>query len=173
MNYEFGSIIDCRKDPSIGHFVLTLGIDGKGRVMYYVITSRIYRAFEKLCNFFNSNCISARCAGRCFEHEFKEKDENGQEKKIIPVNLSDVFFLSQKIYGLHLTEDSMIVINSDPKTKDLKTFNELKKEGFVFGADTLSRADKQKLYAHIRTSANISRNALNIIGRNFNSLKIK
>ena len=173
MIYEFGSIIDCRKDPSIDHFVLSLGIDGKDRVMYYVVTSRTYRAFEKLCNFFNSNCISAKCAGKHFEHEFKEKDENGEEKKIIPVNLSDAFFLSQKTYSLRLTEDSMIVINSDPKTKEVKTFDLLRKEGFAISADKLSPADKQRLYTHIKTSKNISPNALNIIGKNFNSLKVK
>lgn len=173
MNYEFGSIIDCRKDPNIGHFVLSLGIDGKERVMYYVITSRTYRAFEKLCSFFNSNCISARCAGKHFEHEFKEKGENGEEKKIIPVNLSDAFFLSRKIYATYLTEDSMIVINNEPIMKDVKTFDLLKKEGSALSASVISRADKQRLYAHIKTSENISPNVKNIIGKNFNKLKIK
>lgn len=173
MDYEFGSIIDCRKDPSIGHFVLSLGVDGKGRVMYYVITSRIYRAFEKLCIFFNNNCINGKCSRKHFDHDFKEKSDSGEEKKIIPVNLSDVFFLSQKVYCLHLTEDSMIIINSDPKTKDEKVFNQLKKERFALELDVLSIADKRRLYTHIKTSSNISPNTLNVIGQNFKRLKIK
>lgn len=172
MSYEFGCIIDCRKDPNIKHFVLSFGIDRKDRVMYCVITSRIYRAFEKLCIFFNANCINTKCRNQHFEHEFKERSKVG-EKIIIPVNLSDVFFLSKKSYPLRLTDDSMIIINSDPITKDVSAFNQLKKGGFILEVDRLSVVDKRRLYAHIKTSSNISPDVLSSIGQNFNKLEIK
>ena len=164
MEYEFGEIIDFRKDPKIEHFILILGADEKRRkILFEIITSRVYRAFTKLCYFFNTYCIEDKCKNFC--HYFKDKD------KINPVNLRDVFFLDKNNYLGSLSEDSMIVINGEPKSEDESVFAQQKKDGLIKRVNKLSKEDMIRLYAHIKTSKHISPQNLIWIGKSFNLSK--
>ena len=136
--------------------------------MYEPISSRIYKAFDKLCYFFNDYCIGNKCKGEHFKHCFKERGE----KEIKCVNLSDVFFLDKDNFPSgNLVEDSMIVINKDPRTIELKVFKDWIKAGWVKHADRLSPTDMQRLYVHIKTSEHISAYNRTCMGKNFNAWK--
>jgi len=168
MDYEFGDIIDFRRDPKVSHFRLIFGLDEQnGKIIFETITSRTYRAFCKLCLFFNNYCINSKCSGKHFKHFFKENEK----EKITPVSLSDVFFLDQKIYSLSLTEDSMIIINRDLRTEDIEVFDELYKDKRINHVNRLSKEDMERLYSHIKTSKYVSSLNLNCIGRAYRSAK--
>lgn len=166
MSYEFGDVIDCVKHTEIGHYIVILGIDAKkNRVLYERITSRVYKAFDKLCSFFNKYCIDEKCERGHFKRNFKEK------KCINPVDLFSVFFLDKDIYNPKLTEDSMIVINRDPRADDIKTFNYREKSRLIEYAFSLSEEDIYRLFTHIRTSNYISGYNKKLIRKSFNLVK--
>ncbi len=171
INYEFGDIIDCRKVEYCfhSHFIIIFGLAGKDKILYSVITSQIYRAFDMLCDFFNDYCIGNKCSRKHFYNKFQNK--RNKDKEIKPVNLSDVFFLDKKNYLGCLDKDSMIIINRDLDTIDLSVLNEYKKEKRINHASRLSNQDMFRLYEHLTTSKHISRYNLNYIGKSFNKCK--
>ena len=168
MDYEFGDIIDARK-TYYKHFILIFGLDDKDRVLFEIITSKIYRAFDVLCDFFNSYCIGNKCRGNHFYQKFQ--NIQNKNKEIQAVNLTDVFFLDKKDYTGYLSNDSMIIINKDPETIDLEVFNKFKREKLVHYASRLSKEDTDRLYMHFKTSKHISNCSLSIIGKSFNAHK--
>jgi hypothetical protein len=168
MDYEFGDIIDAKK-TYCKHFVMIFGLDDKERVLYEIITSKIYRAFDVLCDFFNTHCIGDKCRDSHFYHKFQNR--HNKDIEIQAVNLSDVFFLDKKDYTGYLRDDSMVIINSDPKTMDLKVLNEFKRRGLVCSASRLSKEDTDRLYIHLKTSKHISPYNLGVIGKSFNAYK--
>lgn len=172
MDYEFGEIIDFRKDPKVEHFILILGADERRKkILFEVITSRVYKAFPKLCCFFNDYCIVKSCSD--FKHHFKDAKEiaAGKKTKIVPVNLTDVFFLDKNNSLGSLSEDSMIVIGGEPESEDESVFAQQKKDGLIKRGGKLSKNDMVRLYTHIKTSEHISPQNLIWIGKSFNILK--
>jgi len=166
MDCSFGDIVDYRKDPSLNHFILVLGVDNaEKRILYAIITSRVYRAFERLCVFFNAHCLETNCYERKFHNNFKDRIE------IQPVNLSDVFFLSKNIYSGTLCEDSMVILNRDPYFEDFDAFDALWKNHLINYANKLTKEDMIRLYVHIRTSPYFSKCNLEIIENSFKIAK--
>lgn len=167
MSYKFGDIINCIQDIDIGHYIIILGIDTKrDKVLYAKITSRIYRAFDDLCSFFNEHCIDEKCERGWFKRCFKDK------KEIIPVDLFSVFFLDKDRYSPKLTTDSMVIMNKPPKIGDIKTFDNQRKSGLIEYALSLSQDDIYRLFTHIRTSLNyIGEGNFKCIKKSFNLVK--
>lgn len=161
MDLLFGDVINCKNYSPIGHFIVVLGVDSKDRILYKCLSSRTYRAFEKLCYFFNDCCIANKCRDRHFHHHFKDKEI------IRPVRLCNVFFIDKLNYPKKLDEDSMIMINSDPKPLDRETFNKLRNAGVVRYSFTLNSPDIYRLYVYVKTSEHISKNSLGYIEKSF------
>ncbi|MBU1177396.1 hypothetical protein KKH96_03055 [Patescibacteria group bacterium] len=168
MDYEFGDIINAIQ-TDCEHFILIFGLDDKDRVLYKIITSKIYRAFDVLCDFFNNYCIGDKCSRKRFYHKFQNRQNKNDE--IQAVNLSDVFFLNKEDYMGYLSDDSMVIINSDLKIMDLEVLNRYKRQGLAHYASRLSKEDTDRLYIHLKTSKHISGLNLNAIGKSFNAYK--
>ncbi|MBU1046638.1 hypothetical protein KKH36_02560 [Patescibacteria group bacterium] len=167
MKYEFGEIIDCRNSPTIKHFILILGETRRNEVMYYLITSRTYKVFRDLLDFFN-DCIEKKNK-RFFIYFGKEKNKS----IIYPTgNLCDAFFLDKHFaYQGCLEKDSMIIINEDPKTEDKEVLTSWKSEGMASLRDKLNKQDSEKLILLIRRTENIRPRFKTEIGRNYNISK--
>ncbi len=166
MKYKFGDVFDCRRHTRLAHYQIILGNDTKkNQVLYYVLTSRIYKAFDKLCSFFNRYCIDGKCDAGRFERHFKDKGS------IKPVNLFDVFFVDKNMYKSKLSEDSMIIMNTDLRTEDIKAFDYKIKNNLKEYSFNLSQKDIYRLYTHIRTSDYISDHNLKLVKKSFNLVK--
>lgn len=167
MNYEFGDIFDCRDYPSIKHFILVLGVNKKDEIMYYRITSKVYKVFKNILDFFN-DCIERKYR-RFFNFFGKEKN---REKICLTGNLCDAFFLDQNTnYCGYLDVDSMILINSEPELMERSVLDNLHKDKFAKYCARLCNDDSEKIIHYIRLSKHISVQNKNEIGRNYNSWK--
>lgn len=162
--FSFGDIVDC-KETFIKHFIVILGTDSQNHVLYKIITSRVYKAFNKLREFLDDCKNVVKC--KEFEHAFNKEKDN--DHLIQRVNLRDAFFLDQTYYSMLFTEDSMIMLNSDPEQIDLKTLNDWKAKKQITYRDTLSKADIYKLKLYLECSENISPAKLKVIHKSFNS----
>lgn len=170
MNPEIGDIFDCRKTPSLEHFILILGTrskKGKQEVMYYIITSRVYTVFTDILDFFN-DCIT--CGYQRFFRKFpKEKD-----KTIITPHgrLCDAFFFDKKTYyNACLDMDSMIVINKEPELIDRNTLEQLHKNKMAVYRDRIPVSEAIRLIEIIKTSNNVGTDSRNQICANYNVYK--
>src|SRR3989339_1428818 len=152
MDYEFGDIIDCRKTPSIKHFILIVGLNNKKEVMYYIITSKTYKVFKNVLDFFN-DCIEKK--NPRFYHFFSKEEK---DKRIYPTgNLCDAFFLDQHTnYQLCFEKDSMILINSEPDLADKAVVDEWITDHKAEYKSRLCRNDSEKLVHAIQLSDNVS-----------------
>lgn len=159
MDYSFGDIYDCRKYSGLKHFILILGTqktDGKEIVLYEVITSRIYKAFEELCAFFEDNCHHDKCAA--FKRHFKNKNEN----TIYPSGrLCFTLFLDKDINSLD--QDSMVIINGEPRKDEASVLDQLHKDKFITFKTRISDVDIYKLIAIINYSDNLNKFTANAI----------
>ncbi|MFA5030262.1 MAG: hypothetical protein WC495_01590 [Patescibacteria group bacterium] len=161
--YDFGDIYDCRKAPQ-GHFILVLGKNQKDEVMYYMITSRVYKVFKDILLFFN-DCIEKKYQ-RFFHHFNKEK-----EKEYISAtgNLCDAFFLDKYTnYPGQLDADSMVLLNGDPDLLDKQVFDRFRQGKIATFSTRLEKNDTEKFIKAIRLTDNISPNQKSEIGRNYN-----
>lgn len=173
MDYEFGDIVDARKYPNIKHFALILGETPQGKdkpagVLFYIISSRVYKVFKHIISFFN-DCIDENYDR--FYHFFqKEKWRKPKKEKIsLSGRLCDAFFLDKESnYPLHLDEDSFIMLNQNPEIIDKPVIDQLKKDNTITYTNRLCREDTHKLINLIRQSSNISPYMKTEIGRNFN-----
>ena len=166
MDYDFGDILDCR-DCAIEHFILVLGTNKKNEVMYYQITSRTYKVFKNILDFFN-DCIDNKY-GRFFKHFSKEK---GKLKIHQTGRLCDAFFLDEKTnYSGHLEVDSMVLINSEPEVMDKDALDNLHSNKLVKFRTRLEYNDFEKVTQLVKLSKYISTQNKSEIGRNYNSWK--
>ena len=166
MDYGFGDIIDARKSPD-GHFVVVVGEvteDGQTKVMYYLITSRVYAVFKDILDFFN-DCL--RRGDKPFFKKFsKEKD-----KEVINSygSLCQAVFLDKYTnYDSCLDVDSMIVANSDPGLMDKGALESLRGDGKWNLKTKLVSLDALNLREIIKQSDNISPHRKNKIFTAFN-----
>ncbi|MDD4110589.1 MAG: hypothetical protein PHS54_03440 [Clostridia bacterium] len=151
MDYEFGDIIDCIKIKWIGHFVVVLGVTKKDEVMFFRVTSRVYKVFQGIVDFLN-DCQNANCA------LYNKNFEKEKGKKInIHGNLVDALFLDKKeVYSLLFFIDSMILVNRDPEMIDKKVLDGYIREKLVIPKAKLAEVDVYKLVGIIKFSKNIS-----------------
>lgn len=170
MNPEIGDIIDGRDVPSIGNFVLSLGLRtkrGTTEVMYYIITSRVYAVFPNILDFFN-DCLSRKY------HRFPIlfPKEKGKTKITPHGRLCDAFFLDkQSHYDTCLDVDSMVVINQNPEITDLETFNQWHSNNMLVHRSRLEQGDLVRCMEMIKLSSNISGENRAYICKNYNEFK--
>lgn len=154
MDYGFGDVYDCRNVPEVGHFIVIIGsreTKDKVYVFYEKVTSRIYKAFEKLSKFFEDNCN-----GKCnkFKHNFKDK------KPVLNYGkLCFTLFLDKN--ENYFDQDSMLVIKGDPNKTDAKILEKWIAEGLAKSHTRISNVDIYKLMAIINHSDNISKGVAN------------
>lgn len=169
MNYEFGEIFDCRKNPKLEHFIIILGANRNNEVMYFKITSRVYTVFKDILSFFN-DCINKKY-NRFYYHFSKEK---GKEELKSHGRLTDALFLDKNShYNMCFDVDSMIIVNSEPKLIDNKVLDEYIKNKLVLYKDSLTNIDIYKLMGIIKYSDNISADNEKQLKRNFDLKKRK
>jgi hypothetical protein len=170
MTPEIGDIIDCRKVPEVGHFVLSLGErakHGKSEIMYYIITSRVYAVFPKIVDFFN-DCLS-KDYKRFLVYFSKEKDKKDKGGISLHGRLRDAFFLDMESdYKGCLDTDSMIVVNESPKIADLETFKRWQANGIATYRNKLTAKDMLRFIDIIKCSTEISREDVSFVCRNYN-----
>ena len=149
IDYGFGDVYDCRNVPEVEHFIVILGfqeVKGRKFVFYEKVTSRVYKAFKKLSDFFEVNCN-----GQCkkFKNNFKD---------IKPIyhygKLCFTLFLDKD--ENYFDEDSMIVIKGEPEKTEATILEEWVKEGIAKSKTRISNVDVYKLMAILNNSDNIS-----------------
>ncbi len=148
-DYGFGDVYDCRNVPEVEHFIVILGfqeIKGKKIIFYEKVTSRVYKAFKKLSDFFEGNCN-----GQCkkFKHNFKDKTPIFHYGK-----LCFTLFLDKD--ENYLNEDSMVVIKGDPEKTDETIMEQWIKAGLAKSKTRISNVDIYKLMAILNNSDNLS-----------------
>ena len=153
-SYDFGDVYDCRKAPGLDHFIIVVGVQNIGDKTYILfekVTSRVYKAFKKLSDFFENNCH-----GQCntFKHNFKSDDHIYHYGK-----LCNTLFLD-KDENFALTEDSMIVIKGDPHKTEVEVLENLIKAKMAVSKVRISDGDIYKLEAIIKNSGNIISDAV-------------
>lgn len=158
MDPEIGDIFDCRKVPTLEHFILVVGIKESSKkspareLLFYQITSRTYKVFGSILEFFN-DCVEEKYHRF---HLYFSKEEKG--KKIYPTGkLADAYFIDgADKYNTCLGEDSMILINREPERMDMAVFENLKKKKLVISRDQLDYRDVARLVETLRFSKHIS-----------------
>ena len=167
---EIGDIIDCRKVPEVGHFILSLGErtkQGRNEIMYYLITSRVYTVFSKTVEFFN-DCISEDYK-RFFIYFPKEKDKKDKGGISLHGRLRDAFFLDKESdYKGCLDMDSMIVVNESPKVADSEIFKRWYENGTALYRNRLTKEDMIKFMNIIKFSNEINGEDKSLVCRNYN-----
>lgn len=148
-DYGFGDVYDCRNVPEVEHFIVIFGFQekkGKKIIFYEKVTSRIYKAFKKLSDFFEGNCN-----GQCkkFKHNFKDKKPVFHYGK-----LCFTLFLDKD--ENYLDEDSMIVIKGEPERTEENIMELWIEEGLAKPKTRISNVDIYKLMAILNNSDNIS-----------------
>lgn len=162
-DYGFGDVYDCRNVPGVEHFIIILGfqeIKGRKFVFYEMVTSRVYKAFKKLSDFFEQNC-----RGKCnkFKHNFKDT------KPINNIgNLCSILFLDKN--ENFLDEDSMIVIKGEPVRAEATVLEKWITEDMAKPKVRISNVDIYKLIAILNNSDNISAPVANNIRASFNKV---
>lgn len=176
IDFEFGDVINCCGVPDIDHYIVFLGHGGMGDYLYTKLTSRIYKAFDKVSEFLddcyqdyqqcgNKTCKYCKNFSRYFNKEIKDE----RVKKITGnMSLCDAVFLDQEKYELNLKSDSMIVLNCDPEIGQISTLKEWDKEGLIKGYFTLDASDMVKIIKTIDFAENISLKMLNFMHVAFN-----
>ena len=167
--YEFGDIVDARSaPPPLGHFIIVVG-ETKNEIMYFLVTSRTYRVFPEVVNFFN-DCIDTSYK-RFFSFFGKEREKLKTGRSItIKGRLTDALFLDHKThYAGHLNEDSMIMIGN-PRKMDQSVMKRLKREDKIGSGGRLSNIDICKLITMLKQSQSISPSDDRFIRQSFNSL---
>lgn len=157
MQFEFGDLFDARNDP-LGHFFVVVGtIPQKGtekeRVLFYRLSSKVYKVFRKILDFFNY-CVSNNYPP--FFHHFSKEKKKSQISQL--GNLCDAFFIDQNDYSGQLDEDSYILLNEDPEESDADALNARIQEKIIKYSTKLSAADMYKLVAAFHCCNRISRN---------------
>jgi hypothetical protein len=170
MDYDFGDILDARKAPGRGHFLLVVGEATKGgetEVMYYTITSRVYTVFKNILLYFN-DCLT-RSDRHFLRHYGKEKGKG----MITPYGLlSQAVFLDKETnYSMCLEVESMVVINSDPSLIDKTALEALRTSHGVVCKTRLVKLDALNLIQTIKCSNNVSPDRVNKIAQSFNRIK--
>ncbi|MCX6762967.1 MAG: hypothetical protein NT093_04285 [Candidatus Moranbacteria bacterium] len=162
-DYDFGDVYDCRNVPGVEHFIVIFGIQvlkGKKFILYERVTSRVYKAFKKLSDFFEGNCN-----GQCkkFKHNFKDT------KHVYHVGkLCFTLFLDKD--ANYLDEDSMMVIKGEPEKTEANILEKWVKEGMAKAKIRISDVDVYKLMAILNNSDNISRLIIDNIRASFNKV---
>lgn len=161
--YGFGDIYDCRDVPGVEHFIVIFGfqeIKGKKYIFYEKVTSRVYKAFKKLSDFFEGNCH-----GRCDKFKNSFKDTN------------PIYHYGKLCYTLFLEgnenfieEDSMIVIKGEPQKTEATILEKWIKEGIAKANVRISNVDIYKLMSILNNSDNISAPILCSIRTAFNKV---
>lgn len=147
MDYEFGDIFDCRKVPTVDHFIVVIGTN-KNEVMYYKIFSRTYTVFKDIVDFFNS-CISKKCS--TFQHKFSK--EKGKEDISLYGKLSHTLFLDRETnYMMCLDVDSMVIVNSEPDLIDKDALDMYVKDRIALYKVPMANIDIYKLIGIIKHS---------------------
>lgn len=162
-DYDFGDVYDCRNVPGVEHFIVIFGfqnIKGKKYIFYEKVTSRVYKAFKKLSDFFEGNCN-----GQCkkFKHNFKDTNPVYHYGK-----LCFTLFLDKD--ENYLDEDSMIVVRGEPQKTEATILEQWIKEGMAISKTRISNVDIYKLIAILNNSDNISRPILDNIRTAFNKV---
>lgn len=170
MDYEFGDIFDARSSP-LGHFVVIVGTipatrTSEEKILYYVVSSRIYKVFRKILDFFNY-CINKKYQP-FFNHFSKERD-NPQIARA--GRLCTAFFLDYDEYTGHLEEDSYLLLNNDPAEIDASVLSAQVKVKTIKYRTRLGKPDLHKLMTAIRYCDHISPNNLNKVSSAYNIFK--
>ena len=178
MNYEFGDIIDARNVSfSRGHFIIVVGetnlkSQGRFELMYFTITSRVYKPFGKIVNFFNE-CIKNKYK-KFFKHFKKEKPgykKNSKNHNITLIKpLSAAVFLDCEEYSGILSQDSMVMITSEPDKVDKEVVKNFKDKEKINNAGRLTPLDVCRLITVLKNSPSISGYNDRKIRESFNAL---
>ena len=168
MIYDFGEIFDARKSPD-GHFVVVVGEvteNGQTKVMYYLITSRVYAVFKDILDFFND------CIRKGDQHFFRKFNKEKKKEIINPHgSLCQAVFLDKYTnYDTCLDVDSMIVVNRDPELMDETVFKSFERDGKWHLKTKLEKLDALNLKEMIKHSDNISPDKKNKIFAAFNKV---
>jgi len=174
MDYEFGDILDARNVPEIKHFILVVGeIDDKGKkkIMYYIISSRVYAVFSSVIEYFN-DCMRRKDKEffKFFGKE-KEKAEKGIAIKAKGLISQTIFLDKDTNYSSCLDTESMIVINNNPQYTDKDVIEKLKTDGKIFYKTKLTKRDAFHLFLTIRYSKDVSEFRRGEIYKSFEKIK--
>jgi len=164
MDLEFG---DIYRYDRIDHFILIMGFDETEKEILYVpLSSKVYRPFSELRNFFNDHCIS-KCD--IFIHNFFKK----KEVAIAPARVRDCYFIDKDRYATHLSYDSVMVFNKDIDSIKKKDFEYFQSQGDMKYQTSLDEEDIVSLEVLISYSENISPSNKKIIKKSYKDKKQK
>ncbi len=171
MAYEFGDIIDTRNAPTpLGHFIIIVGETKNEELLFYTVTSRVYRSLQVIIDFFN-DCIDRNY--RRFFYSFRKEVHRVSDGTRITLKgpLAETLFLDYiKHYSSLLTSDSMVVINRNPEKLDKDVLVALRRDGKASTGGRLCASDVCRLATLLKTSQYIGLSESLLIRQSFNSL---